>query len=137
MLPDDKLEWLRRRYHELTDMLCQPDVTNDGARFTSLSRERADMEPLITAYERYLEIKRQIADVMQSVYEQDYVTVEAVEGDKTAQFVGKDVRDPFRVGRDIDAVSRASISITSAARAVRNGGRRLARELLSPPPVAK
>ncbi|TDH61848.1 excinuclease ABC subunit UvrB [Dankookia rubra] len=37
-------------------------------------------------------IKRQIADVMQSVYEQDYVTVEAVEGDRTAQFVGKDLR---------------------------------------------
>ncbi|NOG72389.1 excinuclease ABC subunit UvrB [Roseicella sp. DB1501] len=37
-------------------------------------------------------IKRQIADVMQSVYEQDYVTVEAVEGDATAQFVGKDLR---------------------------------------------
>jgi excinuclease ABC subunit B len=37
-------------------------------------------------------IKRQIADVMQSVYEQDYVTVEAVEGDATAQFIGKDLR---------------------------------------------
>ncbi|MDB5382129.1 MAG: excinuclease subunit, partial [Rhodospirillales bacterium] len=37
-------------------------------------------------------IKRQISDVMQSVYEQDYVTVEAVEGDATAQFVGKDLR---------------------------------------------
>ncbi|TCZ62979.1 excinuclease ABC subunit UvrB [Roseicella aquatilis] len=37
-------------------------------------------------------IKRQIADVMQSVYEQDYVTVEAVEGDASAQFVGKDLR---------------------------------------------
>jgi excinuclease ABC subunit B len=37
-------------------------------------------------------IKRQIADVMQSVYEQDYVTVEAVEGDATAQFVGKDLK---------------------------------------------
>ncbi|RAI59859.1 excinuclease ABC subunit UvrB [Roseicella frigidaeris] len=37
-------------------------------------------------------IKRQIADVMQSVYEQDYVTVEAVEGDAAAQFVGKDLR---------------------------------------------
>ena len=37
-------------------------------------------------------IKRQIADVLQSVYEQDYVTVEAVEGDATAEFVGKDLR---------------------------------------------
>ncbi|HUR21191.1 MAG TPA: FMN-binding protein, partial [Vicinamibacterales bacterium] len=30
-----------------------------------------------------------------------------------AQFKGKSVRDPFRVGSDIDAVSRATISITS------------------------
>ncbi len=37
-------------------------------------------------------IKRQIADVMQSVYEQDYVTVPAVEGAASALFVGKDLR---------------------------------------------
>ncbi|WP_376088078.1 excinuclease ABC subunit UvrB [Roseomonas sp. CCTCC AB2023176] len=37
-------------------------------------------------------IRRDISDVLQSVYEQDYVTVEAVEDDKTAQFVGKDLR---------------------------------------------
>ncbi|MBX6376551.1 MAG: excinuclease ABC subunit UvrB [Acetobacteraceae bacterium] len=38
-------------------------------------------------------IKRQIADVLQSVYEQDYVTVEAVEGSESAtEFVGKDLR---------------------------------------------
>src|SRR5437867_4298812 len=32
-----------------------------------------------------------------------------------AQFAGKNIRDPFKVGADIDAVSRASISIGSAA----------------------
>ncbi|MDO9500281.1 excinuclease ABC subunit UvrB [Falsiroseomonas sp.] len=36
-------------------------------------------------------IRRDISDVLQSVYEQDYVTVEAVEGDGTANFVGKDI----------------------------------------------
>lgn len=50
-----------------------------------------------------------------------------------AQFVGKDIRDPFKVGQDVDAVSRASISISSATRAIRNSARRVARELLSPP----
>jgi NosR/NirI family nitrous oxide reductase transcriptional regulator len=50
-----------------------------------------------------------------------------------AQFKGKDVRDPFRVGSDIDAVSRATITMTSAARAVRNSSRRIARALLTPP----
>ena len=52
-----------------------------------------------------------------------------------AQFKGKSIRDPFRVGADIDAVSRASISITSASRAVRNSARRIAKELLSPDAV--
>jgi NosR/NirI family nitrous oxide reductase transcriptional regulator len=50
-----------------------------------------------------------------------------------AQFKGKDVRDPFRVGGDIDAVSRATITVTSATRAVRNSARRVARALLTPP----
>ncbi|MGG5822644.1 excinuclease ABC subunit UvrB [Falsiroseomonas sp. HW251] len=36
-------------------------------------------------------IKRDISEVLQSIYEQDYVTVEAVEGDDTANFVGKDI----------------------------------------------
>lgn len=50
-----------------------------------------------------------------------------------AQFEHKNVRDPFRVGSDIDAVSRATISVTSASRAVRNSSRRVARALLAPP----
>ena len=49
-----------------------------------------------------------------------------------AQFKGKNIRDPFKVGADIDAVSRASITITSATRAVRNSARRVARQLLTP-----
>ena len=50
-----------------------------------------------------------------------------------AQFVGKDVRDPFKVGSDIDAVTRATITINSATRAVRNSARRVARAFLTPP----
>jgi transcriptional regulator of nitric oxide reductase len=49
------------------------------------------------------------------------------------QFEGKDIRDPFRVGEDVDAVSRATITITSSSRAIRNGARRVARALLTPP----
>ena len=49
-----------------------------------------------------------------------------------AQFKNKNIRDPFRVGDDIDAVSTATLSITSATRAIRNGARRLARQLLAP-----
>ncbi len=50
-----------------------------------------------------------------------------------AQFKGKSVRDQFRVGVDVDAVSRATISVTSATRAIKNSARRMATRLLAPP----
>ena len=46
-----------------------------------------------------------------------------------AQFKGKSIRDPFRVGGDVDAVSRASISIASATRAIRDSARMVAKQL--------
>jgi transcriptional regulator of nitric oxide reductase len=54
-----------------------------------------------------------------------------------AQFVNKSIRDPFRVGGDIDAVSRATLSVNSAARSVRDGARLIARALLDPNAVKK
>jgi transcriptional regulator of nitric oxide reductase len=50
-----------------------------------------------------------------------------------AQFVRKSIRDPFKIGTDIDAVSRATITINSAARAIRVSARRIATRLLAPP----
>ncbi len=47
------------------------------------------------------------------------------------QFQGKDVRDAFRIGTDVDAVSRATITMTSATRAIRSSARRMARDVLS------
>ena len=52
-----------------------------------------------------------------------------------AQFAGKSIRDAFRVGVDVDAVSRASLSIGSATRAIRDSSRLVARALLNPSDV--
>ena len=52
-----------------------------------------------------------------------------------AQFVNKSIRERFRVGDDIDAVSTATLTNASTTRAIRNGARRLAREFLSPEDV--
>ena len=49
-----------------------------------------------------------------------------------AQFVNKSIRDAFRVGGDIDAISTATLTVTSATRAVRNGARRIARQFITP-----
>ena len=50
-----------------------------------------------------------------------------------AQFKDKDVRDPFKLGDDIDAVSRATITMSSAVRAIRNARGASRAELIAPP----
>lgn len=47
------------------------------------------------------------------------------------QFKGKHVLDPIEVGDDIDGVSRATITVEAATRAIRQGARRLLREFLA------
>ncbi|HUF71430.1 MAG TPA: FMN-binding protein [Gammaproteobacteria bacterium] len=49
------------------------------------------------------------------------------------QFEGKNIRDRFRYGEDIDAISRATVTVVSASRAVRNSARRAATAHLAPP----
>jgi len=48
------------------------------------------------------------------------------------QFKNKSIRDPFRVGGDIAAVSRASITLNGAARALRDSSRTIAKTFLTP-----
>ncbi len=48
-----------------------------------------------------------------------------------AQFTDKSILDRFRVGKDIDAISSATITIASASRGIRNSGRRIARAYLA------
>jgi transcriptional regulator of nitric oxide reductase len=54
-----------------------------------------------------------------------------------AQFKGKSIRDRFLVGADVDAVSRATLSVNSAARAIRDSSRMVARALLNPDAVKR
>jgi hypothetical protein len=49
-----------------------------------------------------------------------------------AQFKGKSIRAPFRVGDDIHAVSRATLTVSSATRAVRDSARQMAKLFLDP-----
>ena len=49
-----------------------------------------------------------------------------------AQFKGKSIRAPFRVGDDIHAVSRATLTVSSATRAMRDSARTMAKLFLNP-----
>ena len=97
-----------------------------------------ELEPLERAYDGPIKIlvgmdmKGILAGIIVVDHHEPYGNFSIEPPAFAAQFKGKDIRDPFKVGSDIDAVSRASISISSATRAVRNSARRIARQLLTP-----
>jgi excinuclease ABC subunit B len=61
-------------------------------------------------------IRREISDVLRDVSQGDYVTVEAVEGDAEAQFVGKDLRQAFAEMEKKMRAAAADLEFETAAR---------------------
>ncbi|MBX3188441.1 MAG: peptide chain release factor 1 [Labilithrix sp.] len=62
MLPLDKLEQLSRRYVELDDLLCDPQVLGDRHQLSKLNKERTDIEPLVQAFARYRALEKKIRE---------------------------------------------------------------------------
>lgn len=62
MLPMDKLESLTHRAAELDRLLCEPGVASDNARYRKLTRERAQLETLVSSFDRYKRVARQLEE---------------------------------------------------------------------------
>jgi peptide chain release factor 1 len=67
MLPIERLEQLARRYGELEEVLCRPEVLTDRAKSTKLNKERSDLEPLVGAFGRYRGIEKSIVENEQAL----------------------------------------------------------------------
>ncbi len=98
-----------------------------------------EIEPLERGYDGPIKIlvgmdtKGILTGIIVAAHNEPYGDFSVDRPEFAAQFKGKSIRDPFRVGGDVDAVSRATITITSAARAIRISARRMATQLLAPP----
>lgn len=98
-----------------------------------------DLEPLETGYDGPIQMlvgitpRGVLAGVIVTAHREPYGYFSVEPPAFAAQFAGKDIRDPFRVGEDVEAISRATITINSATRAIRNSARRFARQMLTPP----
>jgi peptide chain release factor 1 len=58
----EKLEQLVRRYGELEELLCKPEVLGDRAGYQRLNKERSDLAPLVDAFSRYRDLEKKIRD---------------------------------------------------------------------------
>lgn len=113
--------------------LADPDA------FTGLAFWTTEVEPLERGYDGPIKIlvgmdtKGILTGVVVALHHEPYGDFSVDPPQFAAQFKGKSIRDPFKVGVDIDAVSRATITINSAVRAIRTSARRIATRLLVPP----
>lgn len=60
-----KWESLTSRFHELTDQLMDPSVVSQPTLLRKLSKERTELEPVVTLFEIYHENARQLDDAVQ------------------------------------------------------------------------
>jgi NosR/NirI family nitrous oxide reductase transcriptional regulator len=111
-----------------------------GQTLIGLAFWTTELQPLERAYDGPIKIlvgmdtKGILTGVVVVEHHEPYGNFSVDTAGFAAQFRGKSIRDAFKVGIDVDAISRATISVTSASRAIRNSARLAARQLLPPPP---
>jgi len=66
-----KLESLRDRFEEVAALLSDAEVMADRESFTALSKEYAEIEPVVGCYRRAMELEANIADDEQLLEEED------------------------------------------------------------------
>ena len=60
MLPRAKLEAVERRYQEVEHLLCSQQVLSDPRELSKLNKERTELDPVVAAWGRLLEVERRI-----------------------------------------------------------------------------
>jgi peptide chain release factor 1 len=71
MLPIDKLEALTARHAELEERLYQPEVLADSKRYTTLSKEKAELTDIAVAYQRYREVAQRLEEDREALSDPD------------------------------------------------------------------
>jgi len=58
----EKLDRLKERYEEVSAMLSEADIINNQNRFRDLSKEYAELEPVVQGYQNYLDLLANIEE---------------------------------------------------------------------------
>ena len=112
---------------------------SSGTTLAGLAFLTTDLTPLERGYDGPIKIlvgmdtQGVLAGIVVVEHKEPFGDFSIDTGGFQGQFRNKSIRDEFKVGADIDAITRATISVTTATRSVRNGARRLARAVLAPP----
>ncbi|MEM9694973.1 MAG: peptide chain release factor 1 [Myxococcota bacterium] len=62
MLPTEKLVAIERRFQEVEQLLCDPEILRDSQELSRLNKERSDIEPVVRAYGRLKAVEEAIEE---------------------------------------------------------------------------
>ncbi len=62
MIKSEKIEEKKKRLSEIDKLLLDPNIIKDKKKFAEISKERAEVEELLSLYDRYIQIKKEIED---------------------------------------------------------------------------
>ena len=65
----EKLENVKSRYEEISEILSKPEIANDKNEFRKLSKEYSDLGEIVTAYDSYIKIKSDLEENKKLLYE--------------------------------------------------------------------
>ncbi len=68
-----KLDQISERYEEVTALLAEPAIQGDQEQFRNLSREYAQLDPVVACYSEYLELEDAIASAQEMMSEPEMV----------------------------------------------------------------
>jgi transcriptional regulator of nitric oxide reductase len=114
------------------------DPQKPGARPIGFAFWTIDIVPGELGYHGHIHMligmdtRGRIAGVITDINTEPYGDISVNLPDFPHQFKGKSIRDRFVPGQDLDAVSRATITVRAAAREIRESSRIVARALLTP-----
>lgn len=59
----EKLEGIRKKYDELTELIVKPEIIADNKEWTKLVKERSEIEPVAETYDRLKSLDKEITDL--------------------------------------------------------------------------
>lgn len=58
-----KLDSIKNKYDELTELIARPEIIADNKEWTKLVKEHSQVEPVVTAYARLIDTEKEIEDL--------------------------------------------------------------------------
>lgn len=58
-----KLDSIKNKYDELTELIAKPEIIADNKEWTKLVKEHSQVEPVVTAYARLVDTEKEIEDL--------------------------------------------------------------------------